>query len=116
MATPAPVHLIPDKYDLVSTGLAYAANMWLKGSPGQGAIEQLASIMVAKNIAERVEMTDRTADKTITEVDIWTGVVRAGWSGFKGRSTNAVIEDGAKGIICNVVARPLTDAILPADA
>jgi len=113
MSTSPPVHIIPDKYDLFSAGIAYGANMWLKGSPAQGGMEQLVSIIVAKNVAERTAMTDRPEGSTIKEVDIWTGVVRAGWSAFQKRSNQAILEDGAKGIVCNVVARPLADAIIP---
>ena len=118
--------ILPTQSDLVSAGTAAGANWAFKGgpSPMTGFIEQLVSVIVAHNISARSVMLDRDPvpvgrdDPKFTytqihEYDLWTGVLRAGWSGYKGRSNQQVATDGAKGVLCNVVGRYLDRAFIP---
>lgn len=109
--------LIPNRDDLASAATAVGSAMAFKGQgePWNAGLEQLVATLVGWNIAERIDSTDRTSPLTATikEHDVYTGVVRAGWSAYKGRGNQRIAMDGAKGVICNIVGREIVTQFFP---
>lgn len=111
------LEIIPMLDDLLGAGVS-AGVAGLRGkSPGRCAAEQLASAMVAKNVANYTAFTDgMTSDALqvpINETDMLTGVVRAGWSMYKGRSSQENIMEGLGGVLASVMGRELRKSFFP---
>jgi len=117
MVVSAELILIPNRDDIASALTAVGSAMAFKGQgePWNAGIEQIASIMVGRNIAARIESTDRSdpAGSTIKEYDVYTGGIRAGWSAYKGRGNQRIAMDGAKGVVCNIIGRELIKNFFP---
>ena len=110
---------LPTNPDLISTALAGAMSYFLKqGTPTGAAVEQLASILVGKNLANNSSFADPSDSealygKTIREMDFFTAAARGGYSAYAKRSTNIIAMDAVKGAVCNIAARMIADKIMP---
>ena len=120
MVVSADLILIPNRDDIASTLTAVGASMAFKGygAPWDNGIEQLVSIIVGRNLAARIEGTDRSdpTASTVKEYDMYTGLGRAGYSGYKKRSNERVGMDGLKGVLCNIVGREVIKSFFPPTA
>lgn len=107
---------IPDIDDIFGAAVCAGFSMLMKENAGAAAVEQLASQLAADNIANYVDMTNNmTSDKLplpVTEADTLTGVVRAGWSLYKGRSNQQVLIHGLRGVASRLIGRELRKSVL----
>ena len=99
--------IIPMFEDLLAAGVAAAAGSFQKQNPGQCALEQLVSAMVAKNVASYTQYTDSLANNSmpvpVSEADMLTGVVRAGYNMYKGGSGQTILLKGLGGVFAQIV-------------
>ena len=117
MVVTAPLILVPNRDDIASSIVCVGASMAMKGygEPFANGLEQIISVILARNIAARVESTDRTdpAGATIKEYDAYTGALRSGYSAYKGQANKTIAVKGLHGVLCNVIGRELIASFFP---
>ena len=117
MVVTADLVLIPNRDDIASSLVAVGSAMAFKGQgePWNAGLEQIVAIIVGRNIAARIESSDRTdpAGSTVQEYDMYTGILRAGWSAYKSRGNQRIAMDGAKGVLCNILGREVVKSFFP---
>lgn len=97
---------LPETSDLISTALAGVVCYFTKQLPPvTAAIEQLGSIMVAKNIANNTAFADSLGGEMIQEYDIFTAAAQGSYSALKKRSVNMIAMNSVKGAVYNVAGR-----------
>lgn len=110
----SPITILPTKTDLISAGISAAVGYFQGDNVGMAAAEQLGAIIVGKNIANTIDVTDvpvTDPPAMVLEYDYYTAASRAGFSMYKKRSNNKVMMDAAKGLICNLSARYVEKAL-----
>jgi hypothetical protein len=100
------IDIMPTREDLFSVGFAALGSYLMKmGKPEMEALSQLFSVVIAKNLASGISMTDGAEGITIKEYDIYTGGVRAGVSAFQKGGANNVMYAAFNGIAANLLGR-----------
>jgi hypothetical protein len=108
------IDIIPNREDLFSAAFAAAGSFLMKsGSPGMEAAEQLASVLIARNLAAGINSTDSAEGMTLKEHDLYTAGIRAGVSLFQKGGQNQVMYSAFNGIASNVLARFLNTRVVP---
>lgn len=98
--------IIPKRSDLLSVAFA-GLGAWAmkKGNPGMEMVEQLASVIIGKNLAGTIDSTDGFEGVTLKEYDLYTAGSRAGISLFQKGGQQQVMFSAFSGIASNLLAR-----------
>ena len=100
------LQIVPTKEDIFSTGFAAIGSYAMKqGKPQMEAVSQIVSILIARNIANNVDVTNRAAGVLITEEDIYTAGIRSGMSLAQKQGSTQVMFAAFSGIASNILAR-----------
>lgn len=102
-----PLVLTPTKTDVLSVVICAAGSMFQGLKPVDAALEQLASIMAAKNVSSRVSATDMPAGGVVVEDDLYVAASRAAIAKYQKKSNNMIAMAAARGAASNVAARLL---------
>jgi hypothetical protein len=114
MSSPT-LKFLPELEDLLAAAASAGIAYFQKENPTREATEQILSAIVAENLANYSSLTDsfKSDSMMVQEDDALTGVVRAGYSMSRNRSTKAVMMDGVKGVVCQILGRELKKSVFP---